>query len=478
MVLVSAALVVVATITLVIGLLGTGLSLIYVSIGCSVLAGIVLAVAVLRGRPEDVAAPTPAMARPTVTPPVTSGVGSWEPTGAPLAAPGPAYASAPDEAPTRVATGTALAGATFGGPGESTAGEAEGGYSSAVARLRERARSRRGSGAAPAMPPDGGADAPPDAGGVGMAPDAGGAGMAPDAGAVGDDDFPIAGYDDLRASEILRLIPDLDPSQLEAVRAREAAGMNRFTVVSRIDARLAEATGGWDAAEQGWGADDEEWAGTGEELPGEDDMDADIGVEDDMDAGVMAGVGEAGEGDFEAVEFGYVEEEVEVSGQGEEGAPVSAATLSAADRLAARMAARAERAGGGTAARAERAGAKKAGATKAGATKAGATRGGAKKAGATKAGAKRAGATRGGAKKAGATRGGAKKAGTRRGGRAAAAWVEPTGDACPASHPVKVKVRSGIYHVEGGRDYDRTTPDRCYANEAAAKRDGLRRSKR
>ncbi|MDQ6796579.1 MAG: hypothetical protein M3011_00900 [Actinomycetota bacterium] len=50
MVLVSFVLVVVAAITLVIGLLQSGLAIIYVSIACSVLAGIVLATAVLRGR--------------------------------------------------------------------------------------------------------------------------------------------------------------------------------------------------------------------------------------------------------------------------------------------------------------------------------------------------------------------------------------------------------------------------------------------
>ncbi|HWC12582.1 MAG TPA: hypothetical protein VG455_15340, partial [Acidimicrobiales bacterium] len=64
MVLVSFVLVVVAAITLVIGLLQSGLGIIYVSIACSVLAGIVLFVAVLRGRPEPRAAGAPAAARP------------------------------------------------------------------------------------------------------------------------------------------------------------------------------------------------------------------------------------------------------------------------------------------------------------------------------------------------------------------------------------------------------------------------------
>lgn len=59
-----------------------------------------------------------------------------------------------------------------------------------------------------------------------------------------------------------------------------------------------------------------------------------------------------------------------------------------------------------------------------------------------------------------------------------APWVEPDGEACPASHPVKAKLASGIYHVPGGQMYDRTVPDRCYRDAAAADADGLRASKR
>jgi len=56
--------------------------------------------------------------------------------------------------------------------------------------------------------------------------------------------------------------------------------------------------------------------------------------------------------------------------------------------------------------------------------------------------------------------------------------AEPNGDGtCPASHPIKGKLASGIYHVPGGANYERTKPDRCYADEAAARADGLRRSK-
>jgi hypothetical protein len=57
-------------------------------------------------------------------------------------------------------------------------------------------------------------------------------------------------------------------------------------------------------------------------------------------------------------------------------------------------------------------------------------------------------------------------------------WVEPVDGTCPASHPVKAKLGSGIYHVPGGFAYDRTHPDRCYLDAAAAESDGLRAAKR
>lgn len=56
-------------------------------------------------------------------------------------------------------------------------------------------------------------------------------------------------------------------------------------------------------------------------------------------------------------------------------------------------------------------------------------------------------------------------------------WVEPDGEDCPLGYPIKAKVKSGIFHVPGGRNYDRTVPDRCYVDNAAAKADGLRAAK-
>ena len=56
-------------------------------------------------------------------------------------------------------------------------------------------------------------------------------------------------------------------------------------------------------------------------------------------------------------------------------------------------------------------------------------------------------------------------------------WLPPIDDACPPGHPVKVNTRSGIAHLPGGRFYDRTVPDRCYATAADAEADGYRLAK-
>ena len=60
---------------------------------------------------------------------------------------------------------------------------------------------------------------------------------------------------------------------------------------------------------------------------------------------------------------------------------------------------------------------------------------------------------------------------------AIASSVEPVDGECPVSHPVKGKLASGIYHVPGGLNYERTRADRCYVDAAAAESDGLRASK-
>jgi len=58
------------------------------------------------------------------------------------------------------------------------------------------------------------------------------------------------------------------------------------------------------------------------------------------------------------------------------------------------------------------------------------------------------------------------------------AWVEPVEGAAPATHPVKAKVASKIYHLPGMTAYDRTTPDRCYRDAEAAEADGFRKAQR
>jgi outer membrane biosynthesis protein TonB len=58
------------------------------------------------------------------------------------------------------------------------------------------------------------------------------------------------------------------------------------------------------------------------------------------------------------------------------------------------------------------------------------------------------------------------------------AWVDPAGGACPSTHQVKAKMTSGIFHLPGMQNYDRTVPDRCYVDAAAAEADGLRPAKR
>ena len=58
------------------------------------------------------------------------------------------------------------------------------------------------------------------------------------------------------------------------------------------------------------------------------------------------------------------------------------------------------------------------------------------------------------------------------------AWIAPEGSACPASHPVKAKLASRLFHLPGMFAYNRTVPDRCYLDAAAAEADGLTRARR
>ena len=65
-----------------------------------------------------------------------------------------------------------------------------------------------------------------------------GSSAADDDGDSGGDDelmFPIEDYDDLRVSEILPLLPELYDDELELVADRERSGANRASVLNRID---------------------------------------------------------------------------------------------------------------------------------------------------------------------------------------------------------------------------------------------------
>ncbi len=60
----------------------------------------------------------------------------------------------------------------------------------------------------------------------------------------------------------------------------------------------------------------------------------------------------------------------------------------------------------------------------------------------------------------------------------AARWLVPEADGqCPPGYPIKANDNSGIFHVPGGRFYDRTIAERCYADAADAEADGYRRAK-
>jgi hypothetical protein len=60
---------------------------------------------------------------------------------------------------------------------------------------------------------------------------------------------------------------------------------------------------------------------------------------------------------------------------------------------------------------------------------------------------------------------------------AARPWVEAADGPRP-DYPVKGKTKSGIYHLPGMLNYERTSPDRWYRDASAAEADGLRPAKR
>lgn len=57
-------------------------------------------------------------------------------------------------------------------------------------------------------------------------------------------------------------------------------------------------------------------------------------------------------------------------------------------------------------------------------------------------------------------------------------WVAPLADgSCPDGFPIKANDNSGIFHLPGGRFYDRTVPERCYARTDDCQADGYRAAK-
>jgi hypothetical protein len=183
LVLISFGLVLVAIVLLVLGLIaGTGLTLIYASIGASLAAGVVLVVAKVAGGSAD-EAPAPSVPRRPAQEPEPVGVGATTPlrTSSPsptdTTAPVPVAAQEPAYVPARQ---PAMAGAVAGG----------------------------GAGAVMA----GGGAAEDDE----------------------DDMFPIEDYDRLKVSEIVPLLPELYDDELDMVEERERAGKGRVSILNRI----------------------------------------------------------------------------------------------------------------------------------------------------------------------------------------------------------------------------------------------------
>ncbi|MEY2554685.1 MAG: hypothetical protein QOC57_2545 [Ilumatobacteraceae bacterium] len=56
-------------------------------------------------------------------------------------------------------------------------------------------------------------------------------------------------------------------------------------------------------------------------------------------------------------------------------------------------------------------------------------------------------------------------------------WVASVSGECPAGYPIKANDKSRIFHVPGGRFYDRTVAERCYATQDDAVADGYRPAK-
>ncbi|MGH9035298.1 MAG: hypothetical protein ACRD0O_05995 [Acidimicrobiia bacterium] len=278
MLLVSFLLVIVATIFLLSGLFLTkDLPLIFVSIGCSALAGLVLVIAVLKSRPRPVGEAEPASPRPdTVAADPTAVDRAVVPEVSPAPQPAAPRPAAEPAAPQPAETGP-FRGPSFPIPNYDNLevvevlpllGDLE------PAEL-EMVRQREASGRAhpwvlarvdalleaeagewgPAQEEEEEEEEEEVAAWAEPQPEWDSDWAASDfpmeAGSeAGYDievmrDFPIDGYDELRANDILPLLSDLDAEDLKMVREEESATKARTSVLSRIDVLLArEGPGG------------------------------------------------------------------------------------------------------------------------------------------------------------------------------------------------------------------------------------------
>jgi hypothetical protein len=214
LVLLSFALVLVATVLLVLGLLtGGGLTLIYISIVTSATAAIVLIVAVRMSRPKEAAvaeAPEPLLEpEPVAVGAPASGLGAVTPVSAPVEpvaepAPAPAPAEAAPIAVPALEEEEELAPVGAAADDEWQASDA--GWDDELEAEEE---------VAPAAVAE-----------------------ATDWGAAGEEEeleFPIADYDELRVGEILPLLPQLYTDELDVVEERERSGKARATILERIE---------------------------------------------------------------------------------------------------------------------------------------------------------------------------------------------------------------------------------------------------
>lgn len=83
-------------------------------------------------------------------------------------------------------------------------------------------------------------------------------------------EFPIPDYDSLEVVEVLPLLGDLEPAELEMVRQREASGRAHPWILARVDA-LLEAEADADTSEHSWAPGPMGSAGTQSRLLDDDD---------------------------------------------------------------------------------------------------------------------------------------------------------------------------------------------------------------